>query len=156
MQGKKRPLKPTSFQFVKCEQDPRSVLPEGMKDSSDLSKVLREFEQSEKPVRCVRPLTKLTCRYLGLESSILAFETWMCQTTKREWSFYSELLPCIVEWAVQFELARPVILLEQGYEASNEVTALEVRFILANAFFLNLHNLRMTLCAYSHILSDFQ
>lgn len=69
----------------------------------------------------------------------------MQQYTNREtWSFYLELLPSIIDWALQFELARPVVLLEQGGELTNEITALESRFILANAFFLNLHNLRMT------------
>lgn len=70
----------------------------------------------------------------------------MCEQTNEQWSFYSELLPSLAQWALQFELVKPMQLLEQGNELTNDITALEARFILASGFFLNLHNLRMTFC----------
>eukprot|EP01127_Copromyxa_protea_P021628 TRINITY_DN7505_c0_g1_i1.p1 TRINITY_DN7505_c0_g1~~TRINITY_DN7505_c0_g1_i1.p1 ORF type:complete len:484 (+),score=61.07 TRINITY_DN7505_c0_g1_i1:64-1515(+) len=134
MYGKRRPVKPTTFQFVKCDQNPCDVLPSGApQDFTSLSKVLQKLEQNEKQVS-----------YLGLEAAIKTFEAYMSRLTQQHWSFYSELLPSLLEWATQYSLARHVVLLEQGCDSSNTLTAQECRFLLANAFFLNLHNLRMT------------
>lgn len=50
MYNQRRSLKPTTFQFVKCEESASQLLQETLNNFTDLSRVLREFEQNEKHV----------------------------------------------------------------------------------------------------------
>eukprot|EP01126_Amoeba_proteus_P040499 TRINITY_DN4320_c0_g1_i4.p1 TRINITY_DN4320_c0_g1~~TRINITY_DN4320_c0_g1_i4.p1 ORF type:complete len:421 (+),score=105.92 TRINITY_DN4320_c0_g1_i4:1484-2746(+) len=77
--------------------------------------------------------------------AIKTFEEYVRHYTQSDWSFYVHLLPTIIGWALETEFYHhPVNLLEQGEETTNELTSEYVRWLLSNAFFLNLHSLRMT------------
>jgi len=81
----------------------------------------------------------------ALQASIESFTTFIRSSTPTtDWCFYSDLLPHLVKWATDTNISRDLFLLEARSEVSNTLTPTEVRYILANAFFLNLHNLRMT------------
>eukprot|EP01126_Amoeba_proteus_P040498 TRINITY_DN4320_c0_g1_i2.p1 TRINITY_DN4320_c0_g1~~TRINITY_DN4320_c0_g1_i2.p1 ORF type:complete len:246 (-),score=39.72 TRINITY_DN4320_c0_g1_i2:268-1005(-) len=133
---KRRSYKPNTFQFVKDEARTQKLLGQNHLGCFDeLSHVLREFEQNERTI----------VKYSALEMAIKTFEEYVRHYTQSDWSFYVHLLPTIIGWALETEFYHhPVNLLEQGEETTNELTSEYVRWLLSNAFFLNLHSLRMT------------
>lgn len=54
-QVRRRTLKPTTFQFVKCEQA-HELLSKPVNDVEALVTLLRAFEHTEKQSRCVPPI----------------------------------------------------------------------------------------------------
>eukprot|EP01112_Ceratiomyxa_fruticulosa_P019505 TRINITY_DN6397_c0_g1_i3.p1 TRINITY_DN6397_c0_g1~~TRINITY_DN6397_c0_g1_i3.p1 ORF type:complete len:423 (+),score=64.11 TRINITY_DN6397_c0_g1_i3:350-1618(+) len=74
----------------------------------------------------------------GLRDAVHIFQNYMAMKTGKPWDFIVELLPKIQEWALKIELNLDVTLLTEGSNVKSSLTAEQVRFILANAFFGNI------------------
>jgi len=72
--------------------------------------------------------------------------------SRASWSFFFDLLPLLVTWATDCTVATDFVLLEPKKGKKNLLSPNEARRVLANSFFLNLHNLRMTLLVQKKVI----
>lgn len=104
-----------------------------MSESTTLiANVERIFPINEDQKEYFQSLIKL----LGVKTDRAYWALKQC-LDELDFDFYHDLLPKICQWASDHSQAKSVQLLQAGKDASIVYTAEQIRYILANAFFLN-------------------
>lgn len=80
--------------------------------------------------------------FVGLQMAIEKF-TLFIQKKQRDFNFYKDLLPKIVEWCFDSPPST-ITLLSAGLEATVSLSPAQIRSILANAFFFNVTEVDVT------------
>lgn len=79
----------------------------------------------------------------GLRRAIKRFEEAVREEHSPSFEFHNDLLPKILDWAVEVEpdFVQNLPLLEQGHDITVQLSWKQVRHILANAFLLNVNDI---------------
>lgn len=73
----------------------------------------------------------------SLKNAISGLSLYTSKTSGNEWDFYKDLLPLLVQWATDHKQKANLPLLSSKKEGKITLTSHQLRYILANSFFLN-------------------
>jgi len=100
-----------------------------------LSLPITSFKELEKSIQLLSIYPDRS--FSQLDKAINLFTIYMKNNGQSDWSFYHHLLPNIIKWACDFDKIKPLPLLQSGNCGQISLSTVEIRTLLANAFFLN-------------------